>query len=73
MVCGEPWRKSWMWDESNRLAAETIESAALSLEGIDNIEGGDGLALGVLSVGDGVTDDTFEEGLQDTACLFVDH
>ena len=60
-------------DERNRLTAETIESAALSLEGIDNIEGGDGLALGVLSVGDGVTDDTLEEGLQDTACLFVDH
>jgi len=46
---------------------------ALSLESIDNIEGGDGLALGVLSVGDSVTDDTFEEGLQDTAGFFVNH
>jgi hypothetical protein len=27
----------------------------------------------VLSVGDGVTDDTLEEGLEDTAGLFVDH
>jgi hypothetical protein len=27
----------------------------------------------VLGVGDGVTDDTFEEGLEDTAGLLVDH
>jgi len=45
----------------------------LALEGVDDVEGGDGLALGVLSVGDGVTDDTLEEGLEDTAGLFVDH
>ena len=46
---------------------------ALSLEGIDNIEGGDGLALGVLGVGDGVANDTLEEGLENTTRLFVDH
>ena len=45
----------------------------MPLEGVDNVEGGDGLALGVLSVGDGVTDDTLEEGLEDTAGLLVDH
>jgi hypothetical protein len=27
----------------------------------------------VLSVGDCVADDTLEEGLEDTTCLFVDH
>jgi hypothetical protein len=27
----------------------------------------------VLSVGDGITDDTLEEGLEDTAGLLVDH
>ncbi len=27
----------------------------------------------MLSVGDRVTDDTFEEGLEDTTSLFVDH
>ena len=32
-----------------------------------------GLTLGVLSVGDGITDDTLEEGLQNTAGLLVDH
>jgi hypothetical protein len=35
----------------------------LTLEGVDYIEGGDGLALGVLSVGNGITDDALEEGL----------
>jgi hypothetical protein len=30
------------------LATETVQSAALALESVDNIEGGDSLALGVL-------------------------
>ena len=55
------------------LTTETVQGAALTLQGVDNVEGGDGLALGVLSVGDGVTDDTLEEGLQDTTGLLVDH
>ena len=45
----------------------------MSLERVDNVEGCDSLALGVLSVGDGVTDDTLEEGLEDSAGLLVDH
>lgn len=60
-------------DEKIRLTTETVESAALSLEGIDNVEGSDSLSLGVFSVGDSVPDDTFEEGLEDTAGFFVDH
>ena len=52
------WRS---WESS--LTTETVQSAALSLQSIDDIERGDGLALGVLSVGDGVTDDTLQEGL----------
>ena len=55
------------------LSTETIESAALSLEGVDNVEGCDGLALGVFCVGDGVTDDTLKEGLENTTSLLVDH
>jgi hypothetical protein len=55
------------------LTTETVESTALALEGIDNVERGDGLALGVLCVGDCITDDTFKEGLEDTTGLFVDH
>ena len=57
----------------NRLTTETVQSAALSLQGIDDIEGGDSLSLGVLGVGDCVTDDTLKEGLQDTTGFLVDH
>ena len=45
----------------------------MTLEGIDNVERSDGLTLSVLSVGDGVANDTFEEGLEDSTGLFVDH
>jgi len=55
------------------LTTETVEGTALTLEGIDDIEGGDSLALGVLGVGDGVADDVLEEGLEDTTGLLVDH
>ena len=58
---------------ARRLATEAVKGAALSLERVDDVEGGDGLALGVLGVGDCVADDTLEEGLEDTAGLFVDH
>ena len=45
----------------------------MSLESIDDVKRGNSLALGVLSVGDGVADDTLEEGFEDTARLLVDH
>lgn len=56
-----------------RLTTETVQGAALSLESVDDVKRGDGLALGVLGVGDGITDDTLEEGLEDTSGLLVDH
>ena len=55
-----------------RLTTEAVQGAALSLQSVDHVHGGDGLALGVLGVGDGITDDVLEEHLQDTAGLFVD-
>ena len=54
------------------LGAETVKGSSRSLEGVDNVEGGDGLSLGVLSVSDGVLDDTLEEDLEDRSGLFVD-
>ena len=46
------------WNHSDSgLAAEAIEGAALALERMDDVHGGDGLATGVLHVGDGVMDD----------------
>ena len=55
------------------LSTETVQSAALSLKSVDNIEGGNSLSLGVLGVGNSVSDDTLKEGLEDTASLLVNH
>jgi len=44
----------------------------LSLESIDHIHRGDGLPLGVLSVGDSIANDIFQEYFQNTSGFFVD-
>ena len=56
----------------NCSAAEAVEGSALSLESVDDIDGGDRLSLGVFGVGDGVTDDVLEESSQDETGLVVD-
>ena len=58
--------------EQNHLTAEAVQSTSLAFEGIDDIHGGDGLSLGVLGVGDSITDDILKEHLQDTTGLLVD-
>ena len=55
-----------------RLTTEAVQGATLALECVYNIKGGDGLSAGVLSVGDGVSDDVLKEDLKDTAGLLVD-
>ena len=54
-------------------ATETVESAALTLERVNDVEGCDSLALGVLGVRDGVSNDTLQEGLEDASGFLVDH
>jgi hypothetical protein len=54
------------------LTSETVKGLSLTLEGVDNVHGSDGLTAGVLSVGDGITDDVLEKDLEDSAGLFVD-
>lgn len=54
------------------LTAESVKGPALSLQSIDNIHGGDCLALGVLCVCDGITDHVLQENLQHTSGFFVD-
>ena len=54
------------------LAAEAVQSAALAFQSVDDIHSGDSLPLGVLSVGDSITDDILKEDLEDTTGLFVD-
>lgn len=56
----------------SNLTAETVEGTALTLQGVDDIHGGDGLPFRVLGVGDGVTDHVLEEHLQHATCLLVD-
>ena len=46
---------------------------SLTFESIDNIERCNRLSFRVFRVCDSITDDTFEESLQNTTCLFVDH
>ena len=43
--------------------SEAIESPSLALESVDHIHGGNGLPLGVLSVGDRVSDHILQEDL----------
>ena len=57
---------------SKCLTSESVESAALTLEGIDDIHGSDSLPLGVFSVGDRITDDVLKEDLEDTSGLLID-
>ena len=44
------------------LGTETVEGSARPFQGIDDIESSDGLALGMLSVGNRVTDDLKRQG-----------
>jgi hypothetical protein len=59
--------------EQTHLTTKTVKSASLSLKSIDDIKGGNSLALGVLGVCDCVADDTFKEGLENTSGFLVDH
>lgn len=57
---------------SLRSTAEAVQSSALSLQRVDDVHRRDGLALGVLRVGDRVADYVLQEDLQDASRLFVD-
>ena len=57
---------------SQSLTPESVESASLSLQSIHHIHGGHRLPLGVLGVGDGITDHVLQEDLQHSAGLLVD-
>ena len=46
------------------LTSESVEGAALPLEGVDDVHGGDGLPLGVLGVSHSVADNVLKEHLQ---------
>ena len=43
------------------LTTKSVQGSSLSFQGIDNVHGGDSLPLGVLGVGDSITDDILKE------------
>ena len=57
-----------MW---RNLASESVQSPALALQSVDDIESCDGLAACVLGVGDGIPDDVLKEDLQDSPGLLI--
>ena len=54
------------------LTAESVQGASLALEGVHNVHGCDGLPLGMLGVGDSITDHVLQEDLEDSTSLLVD-
>ena len=54
------------------LTTESVKGLSLTLEGVDDVHGRDGLTTSMLGVGDGVTDDVLKEDLEHTAGLLVD-
>ena len=55
-----------------QLTSKSVESTSLSLQSVDNIHSGDCLSLGVLSVGNSITDDILQKDLENTTSLLVD-
>lgn len=54
------------------LSAKAVKSSALTFESVDNVERGDGLAAGVLSVGHGVANHVLKKCTKYAARLVVD-
>jgi hypothetical protein len=55
-----------------RSEAEAVEGSSLSLESVDDVQGGHGLSLGVFAVSDGVSDHGFQEVLENDSRVIVD-
>nr|XP_011313837.1 PREDICTED: uncharacterized protein LOC105273229 [Fopius arisanus] len=54
------------------LTSESVESATLTFQCVDNVHSCDSLPFGVFGVGDCITDDVLKEYLEDTTSFFVD-
>ena len=55
-----------------RLTSESVQGTSLAFQSVDDVHGGDCLSLGVLSVGDCISDHVLEEDLEDSSGFFVD-
>jgi len=56
----------------NKSTSKSIDGSALPLKSIDNIHSSHGFSSGVLSVGHGISDDTFKESLEDLSGVIID-
>ena len=65
-------KKSRLLDWSGELTSESVQGASLPLQSVHNVHGCDGFPLGVLCVGDGVTDHVLQENLENSTGLLVD-
>lgn len=61
-----------LWGGQCCLTSESVQGTSLPLQSVDDVHGCDGLPLGVLGVGDCISDDVLEEHLQDSSGLLVD-
>ena len=67
---------SALWSRTNilmvgNLTSKAVQSTSLSLQSIDDVHSGDSFPLGMLSVGDSVTNNIFQENLEHTSGLFI--
>ena len=74
---GPDFRAGCVWDKpgddtEDTLTSEAVQGTPLPLQGIYHVHGGHCLPLGVLRVGDGVTDHILKEHLQNATSLLVD-
>lgn len=53
------------------LSTESVNGLSLSLESVDDIERSDSLALGVFGIRHGISNDTFQERLENSSRLLV--
>lgn len=56
---------------NTNLTTESVEGSALSLQGVDNVHCGDGLALGMLGICDCVSDNVLKENFENATSFLV--
>jgi hypothetical protein len=54
------------------LTSESVQSSALSFQGVDDVHCGDSLPFSVFGVCHGISDDIFQKHFQDSSGFFVD-
>ena len=52
--------------------SESVDGSALPLKSIDDVHSSDGFSSGVLSVGDGISNNTLKESLKDLSGIVID-